>query len=144
MSKVHIPALYNKVRDRVMKVLGSAHMDYYSSTTDMWPSHGMMPYMGFTTHYIDEEWNLQTQTLRTKSAKQSHWWCHWIRDDQHLRGAVLDPGGGGLYLLVQKTLRGRTANKGIWMTPYKKQNLVYEYGDFSNFFPNLSQNWLKF
>ena len=31
-----------------------------------------MPYMGYTVHYIDEEWNLQTQTLGTKYVPDNH------------------------------------------------------------------------
>ena len=52
---------------------------------------------------------------------------------------------------VQKTLRECATNMGskirplgIWMTPYKMQNLVCEWVNFSTFSQNLSQNWLKF
>ena len=51
------------------------------------------------------------------------------------------PGG----YLVQKTLRGCAANTGsknrllVWMTPYKMQNLVYEWVDFSK----VPQIWAK-
>ena len=70
MSKVHIPALYTEVREKVVKDLGT--MEYYSATADMWSSHGMTPYMGYTVHYIDEEWNLQTRTLGTKYVPENH------------------------------------------------------------------------
>ena len=32
----------------------------------------VMPYMRYTIHYIDEEWNLQTQTLGIKYVPDNH------------------------------------------------------------------------
>ena len=41
-------------------------VDFYAATTDMWSSYGMTPYLGFTLHWIDDQWNLQNRCLGTK------------------------------------------------------------------------------
>lgn len=70
MTKVHIPKLYditsNRVRDE-LKDIG-----FFSATTDMWSSHGMTPYLGYTVHHIDHEWNLKNHTLGTRFVPQDH------------------------------------------------------------------------
>ena len=45
---------------------------HFSATTDMWSSHGMKPYMGFTVHHIDNDWRLQSHPLGTLFVPESH------------------------------------------------------------------------
>ena len=47
-------------------------MDFYPVTTDMWSSHGMTPYIGFTLHWIDNQWVLQNRCLGTKYVPEEH------------------------------------------------------------------------
>ena len=38
----------------------------------MWSSHGMTPYMGYTVHTIDDQWQLRSYTLGTRFVPESH------------------------------------------------------------------------
>jgi hypothetical protein len=70
MTKVHIPKLYDVTRKRVQDELKD--ITFFSATTDMWSSHGMTLYLGYTVHHIDAEWNLKTHTLGTRFVPQDH------------------------------------------------------------------------
>ena len=60
-SQVAIPALYAKVRDKVdNELLG---LKYYSATTDLLSSKGLLPYISYTIHWVDDEWNYKTRCL---------------------------------------------------------------------------------
>ena len=39
--------------------------EIFSSTTDMWSSSIMEPYMSFSVHFINDEWILQSRCLQT-------------------------------------------------------------------------------
>ena len=56
-SQVAIPALYAKVRDNVESELQG--IKYYSATADLWSSKGLLPYISYTIHLLDDEWELQ-------------------------------------------------------------------------------------
>ena len=47
-------------------------VDFYAAMTDMWSSYGMTPYLGFTLHWIDDQWNLQNRCLGTKYVPEAH------------------------------------------------------------------------
>lgn len=57
-----IPSLYAEVSDRVRAQLEGT--EWYSATTDMWTSITQDPYMAFTVHYLDVDWNLQAIMLQ--------------------------------------------------------------------------------
>ncbi len=69
-SKNKAVKLYDATKEAVMQNLNS--VDFFASTSDMWSSHGLTPYMGYTLHWIDLEWNLQCRTLGTKSVPENH------------------------------------------------------------------------
>ena len=56
--------LYDCTRESVMADLND--IEFFSSTADMWSSHGLTPYMGLTLHWVDSEWNLRSRHLGTK------------------------------------------------------------------------------
>ena len=70
MSKKYLPKLYDITRDKVLTKLND--VQYFASTTDMWSSRGMTPYMGFTVHFIDNSWDLQQITLGTRFVPEDH------------------------------------------------------------------------
>ncbi len=70
MSKNHIPKLYEITHDKVLTTLNN--VQYFASTTDMWSSHGLTPYMGFTVHFIDNSWKLQQINLGTHFVSDDH------------------------------------------------------------------------
>lgn len=69
-SKNKVAKLYDVTREAVMSDL--SRIDYFASTTDMWSSHGLTPYMGFTLHWIDSEWKLRSRNLGTKFVPEDH------------------------------------------------------------------------
>ena len=62
-SQVATPALYAKVRDNVESELQG--IKYYSATADLWSSKGLLPYISYTIHWLDDEWNYNTRCLET-------------------------------------------------------------------------------
>ncbi len=71
ISRVSVPGLYMETVQRVKEKLSSA--SYFASTTDMWSSIvGLRPYMSYTIHFIDEEWNLQSISLGTHYLPEDH------------------------------------------------------------------------
>lgn len=38
-------------------------IEFFAATTDMWTSRTNTPFMGFTIHYIDNDYNLQAKAL---------------------------------------------------------------------------------
>ena len=45
---------------------------FFSSTTDMWSSHGLLPYIGYTIHWIHSDWNLKSRNLGTRYDPENH------------------------------------------------------------------------
>ncbi|KAK6181771.1 hypothetical protein SNE40_009558 [Patella caerulea] len=58
-----IPKLYQTVYDQILEEVLMA--SFYAGTTDLWSSKVMEPYMSYTIHYIDQDWNLITRHLQT-------------------------------------------------------------------------------
>ena len=65
-----IPELYTTVRERVRQEISA--VDYYSATTDLWSSKGMRPYISYTVHFIDEDWQLKSRCLQTQYLPEDH------------------------------------------------------------------------
>ena len=45
---------------------------HYAATTDLWSSVTSAPYMTYTVHFIDQEWNLKSWCLQTLFVPQDH------------------------------------------------------------------------
>ena len=69
-SNNKVVKLYDSTRESVMEELSS--IGFFSSTTDMWSSHGLIPYMGYTIHWIHSDWNLNTRNLGTRYVPENH------------------------------------------------------------------------
>ena len=69
-SSVAIPALYEKTRETVAVEVQSAY--YFSSTTDMWSSSTMEPYLSYTVHFITNDWTLQSRCLQILFVPKDH------------------------------------------------------------------------
>jgi len=70
MSRVAMLRLYNSTKDKVMK--GICGAEFFSSTTDLWSGNTSEPYMGFTAHYNDDTWEIQSKYLQTLYFPESH------------------------------------------------------------------------
>ena len=55
-SRTAIPGLYSEVREDIEQRL-LQHDTFYSTTTDMWTSGSTDPYISFTIHYINSNWD---------------------------------------------------------------------------------------
>lgn len=70
-SRTALPELYTQVRDRVKAELGS--ITYFSATTDLWSSDGRLtPYISYTVHFLNDDWQLQNRCLQTKFLPEDH------------------------------------------------------------------------
>ena len=47
-------------------------MVFFSGTTDIWSSYGMVPYLSYTIHFIDNDWELKSRCLQTVFIPQDH------------------------------------------------------------------------
>ena len=66
-----IPKLYDSTRENVLTA-SLRNVEFYAATTDLWSSRGMTPYMGFTVHWIDDQWKLVSRCLGTKFVPKDH------------------------------------------------------------------------
>ena len=69
-SEVEIPKLHGEVRDKVETEL--REIKHYATTTDLWSSRNMDPYIGLTIHFIDDEWKLCSKCLQTSYFPDDH------------------------------------------------------------------------
>ena len=69
-SQVALPALYAKVHDNVESEVQG--IKYYSATTDLWSSKGLLPYISYTIHWLDDEFNYKTRCLETFYLPSDH------------------------------------------------------------------------
>ena len=69
-SKNKVVKLYDLTRESVKKEVSSA--EFFSSTADMWSSYGLVPYVGYTIHWTDSDWNLKTRHLGTRYMPEDH------------------------------------------------------------------------
>lgn len=69
-TRVALPALYEKCRAEVANEVSKA--EYFATTTDLWSSRTMEPYISLTIHYIDADFNLNTKCLQTVFIPEDH------------------------------------------------------------------------
>ena len=63
-SQQEIPRLYNLVKETMVSPK-LTQMDYFSATTDLWTSRATHPYLCYTVHFLDSNWELQSISLET-------------------------------------------------------------------------------
>jgi len=69
--RVAIPALYEDTRQKVLSTLKNG-ANYYSGTADLWHSCTSEPYLSFTIHYVDTNWDLQSHCLQAHYMPEDH------------------------------------------------------------------------
>lgn len=69
-SQTEMPQLFDQVREQVKKELRS--IKHYATTTDLWLSRTMEPYISLTVHFINEEWKLCSRCLQTSYFPEDH------------------------------------------------------------------------
>ncbi|KAL3972567.1 protein-disulfide reductase (glutathione) [Sarotherodon galilaeus] len=69
-SRTEMPKLFDQVREQVKKELRS--IKHYATTTDLWLSRTMEPYISLTVHFINGEWKLCSRCLQTSYFPEDH------------------------------------------------------------------------
>ncbi|XP_039505675.1 E3 SUMO-protein ligase ZBED1-like [Pimephales promelas] len=69
-TRVAIPEMYEKCKAGVEYELKK--VKFYATTTDMWSSRTMEPYMSLTVHYIDENYEIKSRCLQTAYFPENH------------------------------------------------------------------------
>ncbi|KAL3976330.1 CD59 antigen [Sarotherodon galilaeus] len=69
-SRTEMPKLFDQVREQVKKELRS--IKHYATTTDLWSSRTMEPYISLTVHFINGEWKLCSRCLQTSYFPEDH------------------------------------------------------------------------
>ena len=62
--------VYNCTREKIAKEL--VGVLFYSTTTDLWSSRKMQPYMSLTVHFINDKWALWRVCLQTAYFPEDH------------------------------------------------------------------------
>ena len=70
-SRVAVPSLYEETRQQ-LAVRMKKEANYFSSTADLWSSCTSEPYLCFTIHYVNTQWNLQTHCLQGHYLLEDH------------------------------------------------------------------------
>ena len=69
-TKQEIPRMYGEVKEVVKaKVSGAKH---FAATTDLWTSCNTHPYLSYTVHFINDDWQLQSLCLDTVPLFEDH------------------------------------------------------------------------
>ena len=69
--RIAIPSLYGETMQQLI-VRMKKEVDYFSGTADLWSSCTSEPYLCFTIHYVDTQWNLQTCCLQAHHLPEDH------------------------------------------------------------------------
>ena len=69
-SKIAIPAKFNSTQSVLTSTL--QEVEFFSSTTDLWSSMCMQPYLSYTVHYINKNWKLERKCLQTMFMPADH------------------------------------------------------------------------
>ena len=72
-SQTALPALYAKTREAVNKELEEVkEAGYFAATTDLWSSATSEPYISYTVHFINRNWELHSRCLQTMFMPEQH------------------------------------------------------------------------
>ena len=62
-SRVAILALYLEIKSEIQQKINDQYFTFYAGTTDLWSSITSEPYLSYTIHYIDKNWNMSCNIL---------------------------------------------------------------------------------
>ena len=71
-SRVAIPALYSEIKSEIQQKINNQQFVYYAGTTDLWSSITSKPYLSYTIHFIDKNWNMCSKCLQTHYMPEAH------------------------------------------------------------------------
>ena len=80
-TKQEILRLYTEIREMVKAKMMRAR--YFAATSDLWTSCNSHPYLSYTIHFIDDDWQLQSYCLDTVPLFEDH-------TGQNIAEAILD------------------------------------------------------
>jgi len=62
--------MYSTVKESILPKLHE--IEYYSATTDLWTSRATHPYLSYTVHFIDRNWELKSFCLESIPLFEDH------------------------------------------------------------------------
>ena len=72
-SQTALPALYAKTREAVSNELDEVRSGgYFAATTDLWSSSTSEPFISYTVHFINHNWELCSRSLQTMFMPEQH------------------------------------------------------------------------
>ena len=72
-SQTALPALYAKTQETVSNELEEVRGGgYFAATTDLWSSTTSEPYISYTVHFINHDWELRSRCLQTMFMPKQH------------------------------------------------------------------------
>ncbi len=69
-SRTALPELYTEIREKIRSELAS--VTDFAATSDLWSSQGMIPYISYTIHFLNKDWQLQARCIQTKYLPEDH------------------------------------------------------------------------
>lgn len=69
-TRLAIPEMYEKCKAGVEHEL--KQVKYFATTTDMWSSRTMEPYMSLTVHYVNDNFEMKSRCLQTAFFPEDH------------------------------------------------------------------------
>ena len=69
-SRTAVPELYAATKEKVAKEVSA--VKFFASTTDLWSSIDLKPYISFTLQFIDDDFKLRSRCLCTSFLPQDH------------------------------------------------------------------------
>ena len=70
-SRLAIPLLYSEVKNNIQQQVNNGQF-FYAGTTDLLSSLISEPYLSYTIHYKDKQWNLCANCLQTHYMPEAH------------------------------------------------------------------------
>ena len=64
--------LYSEVKSELQQKISDQELTFYAGTTDLWSSITCEPYICYTIHYIDRDWNMCSKCLQTHYMPEAH------------------------------------------------------------------------
>ena len=157
-SRERVAKLYDAARSNAMHELKNS-MDFYAATTDMWSSHGMTPYIGFTLRWINDQWVLQNRCLGTKYVPEEHTGMQlaqclneilsdWKLDERKMAAITTDNGANIVKAFKEKQWRnmtcfGHNLHLAITATIEKQPNVSRAIGVCKKVVAEFNMSWKR-
>ena len=67
-SRVAIQAIVREVKNTTEQQIASGELNFFPTTTDLWTSTARDPYLSYTCHFVNQEWEIMLWAQCTSSS----------------------------------------------------------------------------